>query len=64
MAYINKPAMIGDCSNYKCERPGTTFIGANGSPDSEWICDYHRDRWNTLRDTVLAAGLPCAMEEL
>jgi hypothetical protein len=52
------------CCYENCPRPGVTFIGANGSPDSEWICDYHRHKWNTDRDRFLAEGLPCAMEEL
>ncbi len=51
-----------DCCYYKCDRPGTVFIGENGNPD--WICDYHRDRWNADRSRFIADGLECQMEEL
>jgi len=53
-----------ECCYYKCDRPGTIYIGENGNPDTEWICRFHRDKWNSDRARFLAEGLPCAMEEL
>ena len=53
-----------NCCYYKCERPGTIFIGMNGNPYAEWICAYHRDKWNSARSRFIADGLPCEMEEL
>jgi hypothetical protein len=53
-----------DCCYNKCDRPGTIHIGENGNPDSEWICAYHRDKWNGDRARFLAEGLPCQMKEL
>ena len=54
------------CCYANCPRPGVVFIGKNGNPESEWICDYHRDKWNADRDRFIfiADGLPSAMEEL
>lgn len=49
---------------YKCDRPGTIYIGENGNPDTEWICRSHRDKWNVDRSRFLADGLSCQMEEL
>ena len=53
-----------ECCYANCPRPGVVFIGRNGNPESEWICDYHRDKWDADRDRFTADGLPCAMEEL
>ncbi|MGO9087976.1 MAG: hypothetical protein ACLQBK_22390 [Candidatus Sulfotelmatobacter sp.] len=53
-----------NCCYYKCNRPGTIFIDANGNSNCGWICEYHRDRWNADRARFIAGGLPCAMEEL
>lgn len=53
-----------DCCYYKCDRPGTIPIGENGNPDTEWICAYHRDKWNADRVRFLADGLLCEMKEL
>ena len=52
------------CCYHGCDQPGTVFIGRNGNPDSEWICEYHCDKWNADRDRFVAAGLQCDMEEL
>ena len=53
-----------DCCYYKCDRPGVIFVGENGNPDTQWICRFHRDRWNADRDRFISDGLPCAMELL
>jgi hypothetical protein len=53
-----------DCCYNKCDRPGTIYIGENGNADTEWICDYHSDKWNRLRSRFLADGFPCQMQEL
>jgi hypothetical protein len=53
-----------DCCYHECPRLGTIYIGENGNPDSDWICDYHRDKWNADRARFLADGLECQMEEL
>ena len=53
-----------DCCYNECPRPGVIFIPENGDPDSEWICDYHRDKWNADRARFLADGLVCEMKEL
>jgi hypothetical protein len=53
-----------DCCYYKCVRPGTIFIGANGNPDTDWICAYHYDKWHADRARFIADGFPCEMEEL
>jgi hypothetical protein len=54
-----------DCCYYKCDRPGTIHIGENGNPDTEWICAYHRYKWNadrarlkTTKDRSLLADQP------
>ena len=52
------------CCYNKCDRPGTIHIGENGNPDSEWICAYHRDKWNADRARFLADGLGCQMQGL
>jgi hypothetical protein len=52
------------CCYYRCDRPGTIQIGKNGNPGTEWICAYHRDKWNADRARFLAEGLPCQMQEL
>lgn len=54
---------VHDCCYYKSDRPGTIHI-KNANPDNEWICDYHRDKWNAHRDRFLADGLPCEMRHL
>lgn len=60
-----KPAMRHhDCCHFNCTRPDTIYIGANGNPDTEWMCTYHYDKWHADRARVLADGLGCAMEEL
>jgi hypothetical protein len=56
-----------DCCYWKCSRPGTIFIGEigeNGNRESELICEYHRDKWNSDRDRFIADGLGCQMKEL
>jgi hypothetical protein len=53
-----------DCCYYKCEQRGAVFIGANGNPDTDWICAYHRDKWNADRSRFIEDGLPCQMKEL
>lgn len=53
-----------NCSYWKCPRPGTILIGENGDPDSEWICVYHRDKWNADCARFLADGFPCQMKKL
>jgi hypothetical protein len=53
-----------DCCYYKCDRPGTIYIGESGNPNCTWICEYHYDKWNADRARFLAEGRPCAMEEL
>ena len=58
------PGDAWECCYDRCDRPGTIHIGENGNPDAEWICAYHRDRWNADRTRFIADGLPCEMEEL
>ena len=53
-----------DCCYYKCERPGTIFIGQNDNPNCAWICDYHYDKWDADRTRFIAEGLPCQMQKL
>ena len=53
-----------NCCYYECDRPGVIFVGENGNPDTEWICAYHRDKWNGDRARFLADGLGCQMQEL
>ena len=45
-----------DCCYYKCERPGAIHIGANGNPDTQWICAYHFDKWHADRARFVAEG--------
>lgn len=52
------------CCYYKCERLGTIFIGANGNPDTDWICAFHQSKWNADRARFLLQGLPCEMKKL
>ena len=63
MEYINKPAMTDDCCYANCYRPGTIHI-KNANSDAQWICSYHRNRWNFDRARFLADGRPCSMELL
>lgn len=53
-----------DCCYIDCPEDGTIHIGANGNPDTHWICFRHYDKWNADRARFLAAGLPCEMREL
>jgi hypothetical protein len=53
-----------NCCYINCSRPGTIYIGENGNPDTEWICEYHRNRWNGLRARFLSEGIPCQMQAL
>jgi len=52
------------CCYHKCDRPGTIYIGANGNPDTDWICSFHQSRWNADRSRFIANGLPCQMKKL
>ncbi len=52
------------CCYYKCDRPGTIHIGKNGNPDTEWICDYHYDKWSADRARFIGDGLGCQMKKL
>ena len=53
-----------DCCYDKSDRPGASFIGENdGNPDTEWVCEYHRDKWNANRALFIAEGLPCQMKK-
>jgi hypothetical protein len=53
-----------NCCYINCPRPGTAYIGENGNPNTEWICAYHRAKWNADRARFFADALGCAMEEL
>jgi hypothetical protein len=53
-----------NCCYSRCERPGSLFIGATSNAETDWICAYHRDKWNADRARFLADGLPCQMQEL
>ena len=44
--------------------PAQIYIDENGNPDTEWICAYHRDKWNADRARFLADRVPCEMKEL
>lgn len=52
-----------DCCYANCPEPGVVHVGETGG-DSHWICHRHLDRWNQTRAGFVAAGVPCAMEEL
>jgi nuclear transport factor 2 (NTF2) superfamily protein len=52
------------CCYYQCHRTGTIHIGENGNPDTQWICGFHRDRWNADRARFIADVCGCEMEEL
>ena len=54
----------GKCCYYRCDRLGTIYIGKNGNPDTEWICDYHRGKWHADRSRFIADGFPCQTQEL
>ena len=56
--------MTHDCCYINCTRPGTIHIRESGNVDAQWICEYHRDKWNADRNRFIVDGLPCAMEEL
>jgi hypothetical protein len=51
------------CCYYKCDRAGTTHVGENGNPATEWICAYHRDKWNADRARFIAERIPSPMQE-
>jgi len=53
-----------NCCYYECDRPGVIFVGENCNADAQWICEYHRDKWNADRSRVIAKGLPCQMQEI
>jgi hypothetical protein len=53
-----------DCCFYKCDRHGTIFIGKNGDPETEWICEHDRDKWNADRNRFIADGGGCEMQKL
>jgi len=53
-----------DCCYANRRRPGTIHIGENGNPDTQWICRFHRDRWNADRARFIADGLLFEMQEL
>jgi hypothetical protein len=48
-----------------CSLPqtGGIHVGENDNPNTHWICDYHREKWDA-QNRFIAGGLPCAMEEL
>jgi hypothetical protein len=52
------------CCYADCDRPGTIYIGENGNPDTEWICEYHRSKWHANRARFLADGGGCEMQRL
>jgi hypothetical protein len=55
--------MRHECCYHNCPRGSVVHIGANGG-NSHWICFRHLEKWKQTRARFLAAGLPCAMEEL
>jgi hypothetical protein len=52
------------CCYINCSGARTVPIGENRNLLSQWICDYHRDKWNRDRSRFIADGLSCEMEEL
>jgi hypothetical protein len=63
-AHIQATMKHHDCCYANCPRPGTIHVGENGNRDTQWICRFHRDRWNADRARFIADGLLCEMEEL
>jgi hypothetical protein len=52
------------CCYYKCGRPGTIYIDANGYRDAELDMCIRRDKWNADRARFIADGPPCQTREL
>jgi len=62
---INGNSMKGHtCCYENCPEPANIHIGANGNPDTHWICRTHLAKWNADRARFIKDGMGCDMEEL